>query len=259
MPVATFEFLGTGTSQGVPIIGCDCAVCMSDDPNDKRLRSAAYIKNELGGLNIDIGTDFRQQMLRAGYDDTNAVLVTHEHIDHINGLDDVRPINYLKNKVIPVYAEDRVLEQIKNRFHYIFNYSPYPGLPQIALKKISPDDDLILNGMNIQILRVMHGELPILGFKIGDLAYLTDVKTLPERTMQLLVNVKTLIISSLHHRKHHSHMNYAESIALSARFPASTVYFTHCSHQMGKYKDICAQLPENIFFAYDGLKIDINY
>lgn len=259
MPVAIFEFLGTGTSQGVPIIGCDCAVCKSDDPKDKRLRSAAYIKNELGGLNIDIGTDFRQQMLRAGYDDTNAVLVTHEHIDHINGLDDVRPINYLKNKVVPVYAEDRVLEQIKNRFHYIFNYSPYPGLPQIALKSISPDDDLILNGMNIQILRVMHGELPILGFKIGDLAYLTDVKSLPEQTMQLLQGVKTLIISSLHHRKHHSHMNFKESIELASQFPESTIYFTHCSHQMGRYIDISPQLPLNIFLAYDGLELTINY
>lgn len=259
MPKAQFEFLGTGTSQGVPIIGCDCNVCLSSDPKDHRLRTAAYIQNEQGGLNIDIGTDFRHQMLRAGHGDTNAILITHEHIDHINGLDDVRPINYLKEKVLPVFAEQRVLEQIRLRFPYIFAYSAYPGLPQIDLIPIRAGEHIELNGMLITVLRVMHGDLPILGFRIGDLAYLTDVKTLPDETMNALKQIRTLIISSLHHRPHHSHMNFKESLELASHFPEADIYFTHCSHQMGTYQEITERLPANVALAYDGLQLTINY
>ncbi|HQW11044.1 MAG TPA: MBL fold metallo-hydrolase [Saprospiraceae bacterium] len=254
-----FTFLGTGTSQGVPLIGCICPVCTSSDPRNKRLRSAGYIVTPEVKLNIDIGTDFRQQMLRAELNDTDGVLITHEHIDHINGIDDLRPINQLQDKVIPLYAEARVLEQIRERYNYIFEKSRYPGLPKIRLVPISPGDTLMLGDLEIEVLRVYHGDLPILGFKMGDLTYLTDVKRVPQETIDKINLSETLITSALHKRTHHSHMNLQESLAFVEGLTPKQVYLIHCSHQMGTYEEVSTELPPRVELAYDGLELIFQY
>lgn len=259
MNIGKIELLGTGTSQGVPVIGCTCEVCLSKDPKDKRLRSAAYITTAESCFNIDIGTDFRMQMLRAGLDDTDAVFVTHEHIDHINGLDDIRPINYIHDKSIPVYCEARVADQFRKRYDYIFQEHSYPGLPKISLEIIQPGDTIQFGKLSIEVLRIFHGELPILGFKIGDLCYLTDVKTIPEDSVHLINQCKTLITSSLHRRPHHSHMNLNESLELARSLSVPHIYFIHCSHQMGKYEKVNAELPAGVHLTYDGLCLDFEY
>jgi phosphoribosyl 1,2-cyclic phosphate phosphodiesterase len=249
--------LGTGTSQGVPVIGCACAVCSSKDKRDCRLRVAVLL--QIGAINIliDAGPDFRQQMLRAKVSDIHAILITHEHNDHVMGLDDVRPINFRYNKDMPIYALPRVLESIKKRFDYAFKPNPYPGAPQYVLHEIDAKNRISIENIDITPLEVMHGDLPILGFRIKDFAYLTDVKTLPDRTFEQLKGVKTIIINALHHKPHHSHLNLTECLEVIARIQPEKAYLTHISHNMGKHADINATLPENAQLAYDGLKFEL--
>ena len=256
----TFTFLGTGTSQGVPVIGCRCAVCQSLDPRDKRLRTSGMIG--FGGKNIviDAGPDFRQQLLRAKVDDIEGILFTHEHTDHIIGLDDVRPFNFRKDgkaKDMPLYATDRVQGDMRTRFSYGFQENPYPGSPRFDMRTISKDAAFELVGLRIVPIEVMHGQLPILGFRVGAFTYLTDCKSIAAEEWEKMVGTKTLVVNALHHHAHHAHLNLTEALALIERLKPERAYLIHLSHKMGLYEKVSKSLPENVFLAYDEMVINI--
>lgn len=249
-----FIFLGTGTSQGVPVIGCEDPVCFSSNPKDMRLRSSAMvIYNDIHIL-IDCGPDFRQQMLRENLNRVDAILITHEHNDHIIGLDDVRPLNFRMKKDMPLYSMPRVLKEIKARFPYVFADEKYPGAP--AIQPISITENIFeIKGIQITALPVMHGGLPIFGYRIGNMAYLTDINYIPDETMRLLKNLDILVIDALRKKKkHHSHLILEESIEYAKKINAKNTYFTHINHEMGFYDEVKKELPPNMHLGYDGLR-----
>lgn len=247
-------FLGTGTSQGIPVITCQCVVCQSTDHRNKRLRVSVLL--ELGDKTvvIDSGPDFRYQMLRANVQDLDAILFTHEHKDHVAGLDDIRPFNYLLKKNIDIYATERVQQALRREFSYIFSEVHYPGLPQIDIHTISNE---VFNVGNHEIipLEIMHYKLPILGFRIKDFTYITDAKTISEETIEKVKGTKILVVNALQHEDHISHFNLKEAIAFAQKIGAQMTYFTHISHNLGLHEEVEKQLPENIKLAYDGLTI----
>lgn len=249
--------LGTGTSQGIPIIGCECETCLSDNPKDKRLRTACLIEINDKRIVIDIGPDFRQQMLATGGKEVHAILISHEHNDHVAGLDDVRPFNFKYMKDMPVYALDRVAESLEKRFDYIFNEEPYFGNPQVKLIRIDGNTDIEIEGISVRPIHVMHGKLPILGYRIGNFAYLTDVKNIPEAEFEKLKNLDILILSALRKEAHLTHLTLDEAIILSKKIGAKQTYFTHLSHLMGKHEETACLLPKGISVGYDGLSIEI--
>ena len=250
-------FLGTGTSQGVPIIGAKDPVSLSDDFRDKRLRSSVYIEYKGKKILIDCGPDFRTQMLRENLDDIDFILLTHEHTDHIIGLDDVRPINYLHNKDMPIYALQRVVNAVKDRFSYAFIPHEYPGLPKYELHTINPEEKINIDRVEVVPLPILHGKLPILGYRIGDFAYLTDVHEVPESTKKLLTGLKVIVIGALRKKPlHHSHLTLGEAIELAKEINAKQTYFTHISYEMGFYKEVQEELPPTMHLAYDGLKLN---
>jgi phosphoribosyl 1,2-cyclic phosphate phosphodiesterase len=252
-----FTFLGTGTSSGVPVIGCSCAVCTSDDPRDKRLRTSALLSIDNQGITtnivIDAGPDFRQQMLREKIKDISAVLYTHEHSDHTAGLDDIRPFNFLQQHPMPLYADPSVQATLKARFDYAFTENPYPGAPQLKLNTINKNDLITINSIDIQPIEIMHGNLPILGFRCADLTYITDCKTIENAELNKIRGTKILILDALHHKEHHSHLNLNQALEIVAEIKPERAYFTHCSHNMGKIKDINKTLPKGVELSYDGL------
>jgi phosphoribosyl 1,2-cyclic phosphate phosphodiesterase len=249
-------FLGTGTSQGVPVIACPCAVCRSGDEKDKRLRTSVFI--ETGGKNIiiDTGPDFRQQMLRADIKVLDAILYTHEHKDHIAGLDDVRAFNFINQRAVDVYLEERVIPAIRREFSYIFAENKYPGIPQINLNTI---DDVVFEAGNIKIIpiRAFHYRLPVLGFRIGDFTYITDANYLPEEEKEKIVGSRYIVINALRKEKHISHYSLSEAVRLINEFGPRRGYITHISHQMGLHEEVQKELPPNILLAYDGHSIEI--
>lgn len=247
-------FLGTGTSQGIPVIGCDCKVCTSINPRDKRLRSSIFIESDFGKILIDTGPDLRQQLLRENIDDIDFILFTHEHNDHIAGLDDVRPVNFRHQKFITGYALPRVVGDIKRRFHYAFDNIPYPGSPQIYLKEITKDSILF---DEIICVEINHGNIDVLGFRIRNFAYLTDIKYISAPELLKLQNLEVVVISALQKKSHHSHQSLEEAILLAIKINAKQTYFTHMSHTMGVSDFWSKDLPNNIFAAYDGLKINL--
>lgn len=251
----TFTFLGTGTSQGVPIIGCRCKVCQSTDPKDKRLRVSGLLEIGEKTLVIDCGPDFRQQMLRENVTDVDAILITHEHNDHIIGLDDVRPLNFLHKKDMSVYALPRVQKELKERFAYIFAEHKYPGAPMVKLHNLEAGKKITIANIDVEPVEVMHGNLPILGFRIADFAYLTDVKTIAKPEMERLKGLDTIVLSALHHTEHHSHSTLEQAVELAHRISAKHTYFIHFSHSLGLHERIEKTLPDNMFLAYDKLKI----
>jgi phosphoribosyl 1,2-cyclic phosphate phosphodiesterase len=250
-------FLGTGTSQGIPIIGSNHPVCKSENLKDKRLRVSILIEWENISLVIDCGPDFRQQMLRENVTKIDGVLLTHEHNDHIAGIDDIRPF-YFKQGNIPFYAEKRVFEALKKRFEYIFETeNKYPGAPSIEQYVIDKDSELDLFGNIITPIQAMHGSLPVLGYRIGDFTYLTDIKTITPEELEKVKGTNTLVISELRKEEHHSHLNIKEALELIKIIQPKQTYFTHISHQLGFHDEVEAQLPENVHLAYDTLKISV--
>lgn len=249
----TLTLLGTGTSQGVPVIGCSCEVCTSTNVQDKRLRTAALLSNQDTKVIIDCGPDIRQQLLRANVQDLDACIITHEHNDHIIGLDDLRPFIFKNKTPFKIYAELRVLNEIKKRFAYAFELNKYPGAPSFELITIKPEEKIKIGTLpTISTLRIMHGKLPILGFKIGkNLAYCTDTKTIPQKTLAQISGINTLILSALHHQTHHSHLNLNQAIAYTEIIEAKHSWFFHISHRMGLHTDTEQSLPENINLAFD--------
>ncbi len=249
-------FLGTGTSQGVPVIGCGCAVCQSPDQKNNRLRVSVLVETGEQTLVIDSGPDFRYQMLRANVKDLDAILYTHEHKDHVAGLDDIRPFNYLLHKIIDIYATTQVQDALRREFSYIFADTKYHGLPQIRLHTISNEPFFIGNTTVIPI-EVMHHKLPILGYRIGDFTYITDAKTVPDHSIEKIKGSKILVVNALQKEDHISHFTFSEAIAFANNIGAEMTYFTHISHNLGLHADVEKELPSNIRLAYDGLTIEV--
>ncbi len=251
----SFTFLGTGTSQGIPVIGCDCETCLSKDAKDNRLRSSGLLTIGAKNIVIDTGPDFRQQMLTHKVKTIEAILFTHEHNDHIIGLDDIRPFYFRQKKDVPVYGLDRVLREVKSRFDYFFKEKPYPGVPRILLNPIKKEDTITIAGQCIQPIEISHGQLPILGYRFDNLVYITDAKTISDDQLNKIKNCDILIVNALHHFKHHSHLNLEEAIDFVKAVNPKEAWFIHMSHLMGKHINISKLLPNHIKFAYDGLKI----
>lgn len=247
--------LGSGTSTGVPQIGCSCKVCRSGDIRDKRLRSSAVVDYRGRRILIDCGPDFREQILRIGSPHLDAALITHSHYDHVGGIDDLRP--YCKDRNFPIYCRPDVAEDLRNRVPYCFREHPYPGVPQFDLHELTGDAPFTVDGIEITPLPVLHYKLPIIGFRIGALAYITDCKTMPAETLERIKGVDTLVINALRHESHFSHMNLDEALDVIKETAPRQAYLTHLSHDMGLHRDVEATLPENVRIAYDGLTVDV--
>lgn len=250
-------FLGTGTSQGVPVIACKCEVCQSNDKKNNRLRTSILIETNDKTIVVDSGPDFRYQLLREKVEDLDAVLFTHEHKDHIAGLDDIRPFNYLLGKVIDVYAAERVQTALKREFYYIFAETKYHGLPQIKLHTVNNGENFKIGETEIIPLEVMHHLLPITGYRIGDFTYITDAKTIPEASFNKIKGTKILVINALQKEPHISHFTLDEAVTFAEKVGAETTYLTHISHNLGLHDVVENDLPSNIRLAYDGLKIEL--
>ena len=250
-------FLGTGTSQGIPVIGSSHPVCKSDNPKDKRLRVSVLISWDSYNFVIDCGPDFRQQMLRENCTKIDGILLTHEHSDHTAGLDDIRPF-YFKQGDIPFYAHKRVFKYLYARYSYIFaTENKYPGTPTIQEIEISKENSFIIGGKKVIPIEVHHSTLPVFGFRIGNFTYLTDVKTIAEEELKKIKGTKILVINALREEPHHSHLSLSEALELIKTIKPEKAYLTHISHLLGFHDEVEKKLPENVFLAYDTLKITI--
>lgn len=249
-------FLGTGTSQGIPVITCGCKVCTSPDHKNKRLRTSVLIETSDKTIVIDSGPDFRYQMLRENVKDLDAIVFTHEHKDHIAGLDDIRPFNYLLKKNIDIYATPRVEAALRREFAYVFSDVKYPGLPQINLHEISDQPFQIGNNTLVPI-EIMHYKLPILGYRIEDFTYITDAKTISPGSMDKIRGTKVMVINALQIEEHISHFTLKEAVEFAKEINAEMTYLTHISHNLGLHEEIELDLPPNIRLAYDGLTLNL--
>lgn len=250
-------FLGTGTSQGIPLIGCDCRVCTSEDSKDKRLRTSVFIEYNNTNIVIDTGPDFRQQMLREKIKKVDAVLFTHEHKDHIAGLDDVRAFNFIHQMVMPVYATERVQSAIKREFAYIFADEKYPGIPQIELKTIA-NQTFDVNGIKVIPIEVMHHKMSVKAFRIGNFTYITDANYISAEEKEKIKGSEVIVVNALRKNHHISHFTFEEAIELMEELKPKKAFFTHISHQLGTHEEVSLELPDFIQLAYDGLKIEFN-
>ena len=252
----TITFLGTGTSQGIPMIASNDPVCLSEDEKDKRLRSSVLISWDNVSYVIDCGPDFRQQMLREKVQLINGVLFTHEHSDHTAGLDDLRPYCY-KIGEMPIYLNKRTLHSLEQRFQYIFSKeNRYPGAPSVQPQLVN-NTSFLVDGLEVLPLEVMHGNLPVTGYRIQDFGYLTDVKSIKKSEKEKLKNLDVLVVNALRIEEHPTHFNLQEALDFVEEIQPKTTYFTHISHKLGFHNAISKQLPKNVFLAYDGLKITV--
>lgn len=250
-------FLGTGTSQGIPVIGSDDPVCKSPDPKDKRLRVSVWVCGDGYSFVIDCGPDFRQQMLTSECPRVDAILFTHEHSDHTAGIDDIRPFNFRQGD-IPIFAHQRVIDNLKRRFDYIFETEDkYPGAPSVLPVEVRNDNPFSIKNQQIIPVEVMHGNLQAFGYRIADFAYLTDVKTIAEAEIEKLKNLKVLVVNALYEEQHKTHFNLQEALDFIKIVKPEKAYLTHVSHKMGFHAEVQQRLPENVFLAYDNLKITI--
>jgi phosphoribosyl 1,2-cyclic phosphate phosphodiesterase len=247
-------FLGTGTSQGVPLIACTCEVCSSKNQQDKRLRSSILVESEKTRLSIDTGPDFRQQLLREKIKRLDAVVFTHEHKDHIAGLDEVRAFNFINKVRMPVYATTRVQNALKREFAYIFADEKYPGIPEIDLYDLE-NDTLQIGDLVVEPINVLHYKLPVKAFKINNFAYVTDASFIPDEEKEKLKNLDVLVLNALRREQHISHFTFTEAIELVKELNPKKAYFTHISHQLGLHNEVNKELPSNIELAFDGLQL----
>lgn len=251
-------FLGTGTSQGIPIIGSRHPVCLSTNPKDKRLRVSVMLEWDDFTYVIDCGPDFRQQMLREQVQHLDGILFTHEHADHTAGIDDIRPFNFMQQQKIPFYADFRVLHALRQRFAYIFETeNRYPGAPAVEEVLIDKNMTFTLGGKKVIPIEVHHDTLPVLGYRIDDFTYLTDMKTISEEEIKKVIGTKTLVVNALREEPHYSHLNLEEALAFVNRIKPEKTYFTHISHNMGFHDDVEKRLPKNVHLAYDMLSITV--
>jgi len=245
-------FLGTGTSQGIPVIACGCRTCISKDSHDNRLRTSLLLEKDGTTLVFDAGPDFRQQMLREHVTKLDAIILTHEHKDHISGMDDVRAFNYVSKDAIDIYSEERVQNVIRKEYSYVFSEFRYPGVPRMRLNPI-PENGFSIKGIQIVPIRVFHYRLAVYGFRVGNFAYITDANFIPEESKEKLSGVKYMVINALRKEKHISHFCLQEAIDFIGEISPEKALITHISHQMGLYSEIARELPPGIVLAYDGL------
>jgi phosphoribosyl 1,2-cyclic phosphate phosphodiesterase len=250
-------FLGTGTSQGVPVIACDCLTCSSTAPEDNRLRTSIMISIGEKNVVIDTGPDFREQMLSNKVKMVDAILFTHEHKDHIAGLDDVRAFNYRSKKPMEIYASTRVQEALKREYAYVFADNKYPGIPQVNIHQLDTES-INLFGVNFIPIDVMHYKLPVKAFRVGDLSYITDANYISPEEIEKMRGSEVLIVNALRREKHISHFNLEEALELIEEISPKRAYLTHISHLLGRHADVSLELPENVEIAYDGLQIDFS-
>lgn len=248
-------FLGTGTSTGVPQLNCDCEVCKSDDARDKRLRTSALLEYEGKNILIDCGPDFREQMLRSPIKTIDAILITHSHYDHTGGIDDLRPYSYQK-KNLTIYGPEETTNELMRRQPYCFGKSDYPGVPKLQLSTIG-EDSFEVESIRVTPLPILHGRMPITGYRIGGLSYVTDCLTMPDETKEKISGSHTLILNALRHTPHISHLSLGEALDIINDVKPERAYLIHCSHQIGRYEDLEKVLPPNVMSAYDGLSIEI--
>ncbi|NDV56649.1 MBL fold metallo-hydrolase [Bacteroides sp. 519] len=249
------KILGSGTSTGVPEIGCNCTVCTSTDTKDKRLRTSALIYTDDATLLMDCGPDFREQMLHVDFNKIDGVLISHEHYDHVGGLDDLRP--FCRFGEVTVYAEEYTGNRLRNRMPYCFTDIKYPGVPDVVLKDIAEGEVFYINNTKIVPIRVIHGKLPILGYRINNMAYITDMLTMPEESYQYLEGLDLLILNALRIEPHMSHQTLDDAIAVAQRIGAGQTWFIHMSHHMGLHKEAEATLPNGMHLTYDGLELEV--
>lgn len=249
-------FLGTGTSQGVPVIACTCNVCTSSDERDKRLRTSVMIEDKEKVIVIDSGPDFRQQMLRAGVKKLDGLVFTHEHKDHVAGMDDIRGFNYVLKKKIDIYATENVQRALRREFIYAFEDLKYPGVPEINVHTIT-DKEFDVAGIKILPIEVKHYMIPVLGFRIGDFTYITDANFIAEDERKKIRGSKVLVLNALRNEPHVSHYNLPQAIEVINDLQPEKAYLTHISHQLGLHKDVNSQLPPNIQCAYDGMVVEM--
>lgn len=251
--------LGSGTSQGIPVIACECDVCKSKNEKDNRTRSSILIQVGEENYVVDTGPDFRFQMLREKVKSLRGVLFTHEHKDHVAGMDDVRAYNHLESRPMEVYCTERVEMALRREFHYVFSEERYPGIPKVDLFRIDDEAIELRNDLKVLPINVMHYKMPVKGFRFGDFAYITDAKKIESQEINKLKGVKTLIINALHRSEHLSHFNLEQALDFIKKVQPEKSYLTHISHLFGKHSDVELELPSNVYLAYDGLKLEFEY